>query len=161
MLTTAAMLAETELKEALRSAIQTEKDAMDYYRYAAEQMRDEKARLTFKVLAGEEREHARAFYQSYSWGDLEPFETLIEAPPNIGSDWWQALQQAMRGGFNERLALALAIEQERNLENRLRAMAEKIGNPQVRAVYLANANMTHHHLEVIREDFETLRSLYH
>jgi len=161
MLTTAAMLAETELKEALRSAIQTEKDAMDYYRYAAEQMRDEKARLTFKVLAGEEREHARTFYQSYSWDDLEPFETLIEAPPNTGSDWWQALQQAMRGGFNERLALALAIEQERNLEDRLRAMAEKIGNPQVRAVYLANANMTHHHLEVIREDYATLRSLYH
>ena len=161
MLTTAAMLAETELKEALRSAIQTEKDAMDYYRYAAEQMRDEKARLTFKVLAGEEREHARAFYESYPWGDLEPFETLIAAPPNTGSDWWQALQQAMRGGFNERLALALAIEQERNLENGLRAMAEKIGDPQVRAVYLANANMTHHHLEVIREDFETLRSLYH
>lgn len=154
-------LAETDLKEALRQAIQTEKDAMDYYRYAAEQMHDEKARLTFKVLAGEEREHARAFYQAYAWSDLEPFETLIEAPPNTESDWWQALQQAMLGGFNERLALALAIEQERNLENRLRAMAEKVGDPHVRAVYLANANMTHHHLKVIREDYETLRSLYH
>ena len=155
------ILAEAELKEALRYAIQTEKDAMDYYRYAGEQMRDEKARLTFKVLAGEEREHARSFYQSYTWSDLEPFETLIDAPPNTASEWWQALQQAMLGGFNERLALALAIEQERNLENRLRSMAEKIGNPQVRAVYLANANMTHHHLEVIREDYQTLNGLYH
>ncbi len=161
MLLTEGTLGETDLKAALREAIQTEKDAMDYYRYAAEQMRDEKARLTFKVLAGEEREHARAFYQAYTWSDLESFEALIEAPPNTESDWWQALQQAMLGGFNERLALALAIEQERNLENRLRAMAEKVGNPQVRAVYLANANMTHHHLEVIREDYETLRSLYH
>ena len=155
------ILGEEELKEALRSAIQTEKDAMDYYRFAGEQMRNEKARLTFKVLAGEEREHARAFYQAYTWSDLEPFETLIEAPPNTDSEWWQALQQAMVGGFDERLALALAIEQERALENRLRTLADRVGNPKVRAVYLANANMTHHHLEVIKEDYDTLRSLYH
>lgn len=161
MLVGQGMLDDTELKDALRYAIQTEKDAMDYYRHAGEQMRDEKARLTFRVLAGEEREHARTFYQAYTWSDIEPFETLIDAPPNTDSEWWQALQQAMLGGFNERLALALAIEQERNLEHRLRTMAEKIGNPQVRAVYLANANMTHHHLEVIREDYETLRNLYH
>lgn len=155
------VLPETELKAALREAIQTEKDAMDYYRYASEQMHNEKARLTFKVLAGEEREHARAFYQAYAWPDLEPFEALIEAPPNTASSWWQALQQAILGGFDERLALALAIEQERALEDRLRAMAERVGNPQVQAVYLANANMTHHHLEVIREDYATLREIYH
>lgn len=155
------VLAEEELREALRSAIQTEKDAMDYYRHAAEQMHNEKARLTFKVLAGEEREHARAFYEAYVWSDLEPFETLIDAPPNTDSEWWQALQQAMLGGFDERLALALAIEQERALEDRLRTLAERVGNPKVRAVYLANANMTHRHLEVIRDDFDTLRSLYH
>lgn len=161
MRTSQSSLQEEELKLALRTAIQTEKDAMDFYQLAGERMVDEKARMTFKVLAGEEREHARAFYQAYTWDDLGPFEELIQAPPNPESDWWNALEQAMLGGFDERLALALAIEQERNLEDRLRTLAEKIGDPQVRAVYLANANMTHGHLDVLREDFELLRTIYH
>lgn len=154
-------LQEEELKTALRAAIQTEKDAMDFYHLAGERMVDEKARMTFRVLAGEEREHARAFYQAYTWDDLGSFEDLIQAPPNPDSEWWHALEQAMLGGFDERLALALAIEQERNLEDRLRTLAEKIGDPQVRAVYLANANMTHGHLDVLKEDFELLRTIYH
>jgi len=154
-------MSEQELKTAIRQAIQTEKDAMDYYRIAAARMTDEKARLTFKVLAGEEREHARAFFESYGWDDIEPFHELIEAPPNTGSEWWQALQQAILGGFDERLALGLAIEQERSLEDRLRTMAERVGDPRVRAVYLANANMTHGHLEVLKEDYELLKHIYH
>jgi rubrerythrin len=150
-----------ELKLAIREAIQAEKDAMDFYRFAAERVFNEKARLTFKVLAGEEREHARAFYQAYTWGDLPPFDELIEAPPNTRSPWWQSLQQAAFGGLDEQHALSLALEQERSLEDRLRAMADKVGDPQIRAVYLANANMTQRHIEVISEDYQALRTVYH
>lgn len=59
-----------KLKEAIREAIQTEKDAMDYYRMAAERMVNEQARLTFQILAREEREHALSFYRIYEWNDL-------------------------------------------------------------------------------------------
>lgn len=144
------------LRVAIREAIQTEKNAMDFYRHAAERMVNDKARLTFRLLASEEREHARSFYVIYPGDDLEAFETLINAPPDTDSDWWQALDRSSLGGFSEKMALTLALEKERELELRLRATAEKIDDPRAREVYLANARATHQHLQVIEEDFANL-----
>ena len=64
------ILREEQLKQAIKDSIQTEKDAMDFYRLAGEKMYNERPRLTFKLLAHEEREHARSFYEAYSWDDL-------------------------------------------------------------------------------------------
>jgi rubrerythrin len=58
--------------------------------------------------------------------------------------------------FDERKALELAIEQEEALEKELRAMAAKISDPEVARVYLANASSTHHHLEVIEEEYRSM-----
>lgn len=150
------ILREAELQVAMRRAIMTEKDAMDYYRYAGEKMFNERARLTFHLLANEERQHARSFYDAYRWDDLAPFDELMAAPPDIGSEWWQALQQTMLGDFDEPLALALAIERESALEENLRAIAEKVSDPGVREVFLLNARWTHHHREMVEQDYQAL-----
>jgi len=149
-----ATLSAEKLKIAIRNSIQAEKDAMDYYHHAAERMYNERPRLTFKLLAREEREHARSFYDAYHWEGLPPFEEMMSAPPNADSVWWQELQSAMLGEFNEEMALALAITREQALEEELRAIAEQIEEPAVREVYLKNAKMTHRHLELINEDYK-------
>lgn len=145
-----------DLGAALKEAIQTEKNAMDYYHFAAEKSVDERARNTFELLAREEREHALSFYQAYQGGDLPPFDTLMAAPPDTESDWWRALKKVLIGEFDERLALELAIEQEDELEKHLRAMAAKISDPKVKSIYLANATSTHQHMKLIEEDYRAM-----
>lgn len=145
-----------ELKDAVRQAIMTEKEAMDFYRYASERVYDPQARLTFRLLSREEYQHARTFYEAYPGNDLPPFDTLMDGPPNIESPWWQALEQARLADFNEQKALALAIEQEEQLEQSLLKIAERIEDTKIRQVYLANAEMTHRHLEAVSEDLDAI-----
>ena len=145
-----------ELQKAIRASMQTEKDAMDYYRSGAERMPDDKARATFELLAREEYQHAESFYRIYPGTDIPSLEAFMSAPPDTASSWWQLLQKLLVQDFDERKALELAIEQEENLERELRAIAAKISDPEVARVYLANASSTHHHLEVIEEEYRAM-----
>jgi len=145
-----------ELQQAIKASMQTEKDAMDYYRYGAERMPDDKARATFELLAREEYQHAESFYRIYPGNDIPSLETFMSTPPDTASSWWKALQGLLTQDFDERKALELAIEQEEVLEIELRAMAAKISDPEVARVYLANASSTHHHMEVIEEEYRAM-----
>jgi rubrerythrin len=145
-----------ELQQAIRASMQTEKDAMDYYQYGAERMAEDKARATFELLAREEYQHAESFYRIYTGQDVPSFEAFMKTPPNTGSSWWKTLQKLLVQDFDERKALELAIEQEETLEKELRAMAAKISDPEAARVYLANASSTHHHLEVIEEEYRAM-----
>ena len=144
------------LKDALLKAIQTEKDAMDYYSMGAAKMFDERAKATFELLAREERQHAFSFYEAYQGNDLPPFEEMMAEPPNTESSWFLALQKAMLSEFDERLALEMAIEQEELLAEELKAAAETIDDPQIKKVYLTNAASTHHHLELVEADYRAM-----
>lgn len=154
----ATILREEQLKQAIKDSIQTEKDAMDFYLMAAEKMFNDRPRLTFKLLASEERKHARTFYDAYRWDDLPPFEKMMAVRPDTKSIWWKELQDAMIGDFNEEQALALAMQREQALEEELLAIAERIDDKEVRAVYLSNAHMTHRHLELLTEDYKLVNS---
>ena len=145
-----------DVQKALKVAIQTEKDAMDFYRLGAAQMADAKARETFEILSRDEKQHALMFYNAYQGRDLPPFEQYIQAPPNQDSSWWKALQQMLLGDFDERKALELAIEQEELLERELRVIAKQIADPAIRAIYEANASSTHGHSILIGEDYKAL-----
>ena len=93
------MLRQEELQVAVRRSIMTEKNAMDFYSCAGERMVNERARLTFHLLAKEERAHARTFYDAYRGDDLPPFDELMAAPPDTGSEWWQSLHVC--GGLDD------------------------------------------------------------
>lgn len=149
-------MAMTDTQKALLDAAQTEKDAMDFYKFGAEKMPDDKARATFEMLAREELEHARSFYDCINSAEVKPFDTFIAGPPDTESSWWKALQQAMLGEFDERKALELAMDQEEALEKELLAIAETMTDPDVKAVYLANARSTHRHEELIEEDYKAI-----
>jgi len=149
-------MAMTDTQKALLAAAKTEKDAMDFYKYGAEKLPDDKAAATFKLLAREELEHARSFYDCVNSSGLAPFDSFISGPPDTESSWWKSLQSAMLIGFDERKALELAMDQEAALEKELLAMAEKMTDPDVKAVYLANARSTHRHEELIGEDYKAI-----
>ncbi len=144
------------LKEALLKAIQTEKDAMDFYLMGASKIFDERAKATFELLAREERQHALSFYNAYKGNDLPTFDDMMKIAPDTESTWYLALQKALLSEFDERLALELAIEQEDLLAQELKATAETINDPAIKQVYLSNAASTHHHLEMIEADYKAM-----
>ena len=145
-----------DVEKAIKDSIQTEKDAMDFYKYGAERMMEEKARLTFEILAREEYQHAESFYRIYPGDDIPSFQEFMNAPPNTASDWWQGLQRLLMQDFDERKALELAIEQEEALEKKLRETAANIDDPDISQVYLANASSTHNHLLLVEDDYKAM-----
>jgi rubrerythrin len=155
------MFKQVDLKEAVRRSIQTEKNAMDFYLRGASRMKYAEARKVFELLAREEREHAHWFHEVYPGDDIPDLEAFLDAGPAVDSDWLQELEKVNTAGFDERKAMALAMEKERKLAEHLRELAAKIENPEVRAVYEQNARSTDHHYQVIESEYARLMGMVH
>ena len=154
-------MAETiDLKEAIRRSMQTEKNAMDFYTRVAAQCKNERARKVFETLAKEEKEHAHWFYDVYPGDDVD-FETFIASDTDDASDWMNELEKAKIGELNEKKALELAMDKEQALEKSLRAMAEKIEDPEVRKVFEENARSTHNHYVLIESEYAHVMGMVH
>jgi rubrerythrin len=151
----------SDVQNALKRSVQTEKNAMDYYQIAASHMKDKGAIKTFELLASEEREHARQFFDSYEGDDMPSFEEFINAPPENASDWLSDLEKAIAAGLNERKAMELALEKEKRLEESLREMASQVKDPAVAAIFEANAKSTHNHYLIIESEYARLMRMVH
>jgi rubrerythrin len=155
------MLEDIDVQVAIKKAIQTEKNAMNFYELGARQMKDPEAKRVFELLAGEEKVHAGHFYQAYKGGDIPPFEVFISQPPDHESSWLAALAKLITPDFNEQKALELALEKESKLEETLRATAARIAAPEVRAVFELNATETHNHYLMIESEYARLMGMVH
>ena len=155
------MMNDLDINNALLRSVQTEKNAMNFYQIAAKQMKDADAIKTFELLAREEREHAKHFFDKYHGDDLPSFDKFINAAPDKDSDWLSELDKALLANFNDRKAMELALEKEKRLEESLREMAVKIGDPEVRAIFEENAKSTHNHYVVIESEYARLMGMVH
>lgn len=154
-------MSELDVQNALKRSVQTEKNAMNYYQIAAKHMKDAEAIKTFELLAREERDHAKHFFDNYAGSDMPSFDDFISAPPENESDWLSDLEKAIAGGLDERKAMELALEKEKKLEESLREMASKIADPKVRAVFDENAKSTHNHYVIIESEYARLMGMVH
>jgi rubrerythrin len=149
-------------QEAIKRSIQTEKNAMNFYRRAAASLKNPESKRVFEVLAREEKEHAKEFWDISGSGDAQLFEAFMAEPsPATSSDWLNDLEKILLPDFNERQAMSLAMEKELKLEKSLRDMAAKISNPKVRQVFEANAKSTHHHYLLIESEYARLMGMVH
>ncbi|RNC66658.1 MAG: ferritin [Desulfuromonadales bacterium] len=155
------MLTDTDVQEAIRKSIQTEKNAMNFYELGARQMKDPDAIRVFETLAKEEREHASHFYRIYKGGDLPEFNEFMNAPPDHESTWMAALAKTINSDFNEQKAMELAMEKELNLESALRETAARIENTEVREIFELNARETRNHYEMIESEYARIMAMVH
>jgi rubrerythrin len=155
------MFENIDVQAALKRSIQTEKNARDFYRLGAGHMKDPEARKTFELLAREEAEHARWFYDIYEGGDMPDFDTFMDQAPDTDSDWLNDLEKQQLEGLTERKAMELAMEKELRLEEALRQLAGRIDDPKVREVFLRNAQSTHQHYELIESEYARLMGMVH
>ena len=155
------MLSDIDVKNALLRSVQTEKNAMNFYQIAAKQMKNADAIRTFEVLAREEREHAKHFFDKYDGDDLPSFEEFIAAEPEQESEWLSDLDKALLSNFSDQKAMELAMEKEKRLEVSLLEMAAKIEDPAVRAVFEENAKSTNHHYQLIESEYARIMGMPH
>lgn len=149
------------IQEAVKRSIQTEKNAMDFYKLGAKKMNNQDARRTFELLAKEEREHASHFFKIYTGGDIPSFDAFIDAPPDNESSWVSTISRLISADFSEQKAMELAMEREKNLEQALRETASQIDSPDIKAVYELNAKETRQHYELIESEYARLMGMVH
>jgi rubrerythrin len=152
---------EFNLQEALRLAIQTEKDVMDFYNKAAALTKSERGRTVFIQLAGEEREHASHFFQVYPGKDLGTFEEFMAKPAHSEQVMLRQLEKALNENVHDRKAMEIALKEEEDLAKQLRLTASKIVDPQVRAVFERMAKETENHFALIESEYAHLMGMVH
>lgn len=155
------MFENVDVQEAIKRSMQTEKNARDFYRLGAKHMKNQRARKTFELLAGEEAEHARMFYDIYQGGEITDFDAFMAVDPQRDSDWLTDLEKELMEELNERRAMELAMDKELKLEEALRELAARIPDEAVRAVFLKNADSTHQHYELIESEYAHLMGMVH
>ncbi len=149
----------SNITEAIKRSMLTEKSAMDFYSSCAALMTNTDARKTFELLASEEREHAETFYKIYDGDDLGTFDEFMSSKAD--SEWLNELEKMALPKMDERKAMELAMEKEQLLEKHLRAMAAKVEDPDIKAVYEANAKSTHNHYVIIESEYARLMGMVH
>jgi rubrerythrin len=149
----------SDAQEAIKQAIQTEKNAMNFYELGAKQMTDPDAKRLFIQLAKEEREHASHFYKAYTGTDIGSFDDYMAAPPQNESTWISSIQKVISADFSEQKALELAMDKECNLEKALRETAARISDPSAKEVFELNANETHNHYLTIESEYARIMAM--
>jgi erythrin-vacuolar iron transport family protein len=76
---------EYSVQEALKLAVQAEKDSMDFYRRASTVTGNKRAKRVFEQLANEEVGHLKAFFDLYKGGEFgSDLKKYMETPPVRG-----------------------------------------------------------------------------
>ena len=144
-----------EVRQALRKMLQSELDAMRYYQQASRYMQDEAAIYHFNLLAQEELEHARTFYEVYPGDDLPPFAELVKQT-SAQSAVLESIDQELMARLDEQHALRLAIKMEAAVADSLKQMLPQLQSPAARASVEKNIESTLGHLELIEQDYQRL-----
>jgi rubrerythrin len=155
------MTQEPSLLEAIKQAIQTEKDVMDFYLKAAALTDNERGKKVFEQLAKEEREHASHFFKIYTGKDLGSFEEFMARPPSTNHAMLKQLEKALDESVHERKAMELAMREEEDLVKNLRMAASRIVDPTVRAVFERMAQETEHHYAIIESEYAHMMGMVH
>lgn len=147
------------VQEAIKIAIQTEKNAMHFYELGAQKMKDPGARKLFQQLAKEEREHAEHFFKAYTGPGIGSFEEYMAAPPEPTSNWVSSIERLIVADFSEQKALEAALEKESELEKSLIDTAARITDRSVSAVFELNAKETRNHYLTIEAEYARIMAM--
>ena len=148
-----------EVQEAIKQAIHTEKNAMNFYQLGADQLNNDSAKSMFRQLAKEEREHASLFFVAYTGSDLGSFEEFMAVPPVHDAVWFSSIQKVLSPDFTVEAALELAMEKENALEKALLDKAATLTDSQGREIFEYNARETHNHYLTIEAEYARIMAM--
>lgn len=148
-------------QEALKLAINSEKESMDFYRKAGSLTADERSRQVFELLANEERGHLTAFFDHYKKGDLGDLASFIARPADKLSATHLALEQALAADVHEQKALEIALQEEKSCIELYTVMAKDMADPLVRRVFETVIRETQKHYDMIEDEYMRVMTMVH
>lgn len=144
---------EYKLQEALKLAIQAEKDSMDFYRRAASVTKNERAKKVFDLLANEEVGHLKSFFGLYKGEEFGDLKSYMDSPPNKKSPSIIALEKAISEDTHEKEALEFAMKEEKLCIEQYTQLAGDIVDPLVRAIFERVVKETKQHYAMIEDEY--------
>lgn len=144
---------EYKLEEALKLAIQAEKDSMDFYRKASSVTRNERARKVFDLLANEEVGHLKSFFDHYKGAHFGDMKSFIDSPPNRKNATYLALEKAIDEATHEQKALEIALKEEKACIEQYSHIVKDIIDPLVRSVFEKVIKETQGHYDMIEDEY--------
>jgi rubrerythrin len=144
---------EYNIQEALKMAIQAEKDSMDFYRRAGAVTKNERAKKVFDLLANEEVGHLKSFFDHYKGGEFGDIKTFMESPPNKKNATYQALEKAISENTHEQAALEIALKEEKACIEQYSLLVKDIIDPLVRGVFEKVVKETENHYALIEDEY--------
>ncbi|MBT0652091.1 ferritin-like domain-containing protein [Geomobilimonas luticola] len=144
---------EYTMQEALKLAIQGEKDSMDFYRRAGAATKNERAKKVFDLLANEEVGHLKAFFDHYKGSEFGDLKSYMESPPDKKSATYLALEKAIDENVHEQKALEIALKEEKACIDQYSILVKDIIDPLVRKVFEQVIKETQNHYDMIEDEY--------
>jgi len=144
---------EYTVQEALKLAIQAEKDSMDFYRRAAAVTKIERAKKVFDLLANEEVGHLKKFFDHYKGPEFGDLASFMASPPNKKNATYLALEKAIDEDTHEQKAMEIALKEEKSCIEQYTHLAKDMVDPLVRAIFEQVVKETQGHYDMIEDEY--------
>jgi len=148
-------------QQAIKMAVQTEKELMTFYRQATAIAVHPGAKQVFERLARDEEEHVSHFFRHYRGTEFGTLEEFVNAPCQFESTMLKELNALIDDEVKERRAMEIALKKEDQLEQGLRNTAKQIVDPGVRIIFDQMAKETRNHYEIIESEYARLMGMVH
>ena len=152
---------EYTVQEALKLAIQAEKDSMDFYRRAASVTNNERARKVFDLLANEEVGHLRAFFDNYKGTEFGDLKSFMETPPDLKNPVYVQLEKAISADTHEQKALEIALQEEKSCIEQYTLLARDMIDPLVKNIFERVVKETEQHHALIESEYAHIMGMVH
>jgi rubrerythrin len=148
-------------QEAIKIAVQSEKELMCFYQRAAAKTTHAEGRRVFEQLAIDEKEHINHFFRHYRGGDIGSIQEFMNAPCEWSETMIKEIDALVDAQVKDRRAMEIAMQKEQQLEQSLRFTARQIVDPGVRVIFDQMAKETRGHYEIIESEYARLMGMVH
>lgn len=152
---------EYTVQEALKLAIQAEKDSMDFYRRAATVTNNERARKVFDLLANEEAGHLKSFFDHYKGTEFGDLKSFLATPPNSKNAVYLELEKAISADTPEQKALEIALVEEKACIDQYTLFARDMVDPLVKGIFTSVVKETEKHYALIESEYAHIMGMVH
>ena len=152
---------EYTVQEALKLAIQAEKDSMDFYRRAAAVTMNERAKKVFDLLANEEVGHLKSFFDHYKGTEFGDLKSFIETPPDLESSVYAELEKAITADTHEQKALEISLIEEKTCIDQYTHFAKDMVDPLVKSIFERVVKETEQHYALIESEYAHIMGMVH
>ena len=148
-------------QDAIKLAVESEKQLMCFYQKAAEMVADNGGKKVFARLAGEKKEHVGHFFRYYRGTEFGSFEDFVSTPCAAEAEVMKELSSIIDDKVKERRAREIAMEKEQQFAKTLLSKAHKIVDPGVRTVFDQMAKESQKHYQIIESEYARFMGMPH